>query len=104
MDNDENNNKNKIIINKEKKEPEENTHSSFCEEFSGIIGKDLFKEEQKPSKDGIKIKETVLDNKISKKLKLKETKITSFIQSPNINDLEKSLNISLTDKSMNTIK
>ena len=100
MDNDENNIKNKIIINKEKQITEENntTSSSFCEEFSGIIGKDLFKEEQKPSKDGIKIKETVLDNKISKKLKLKETKITSFIQSPNINELEKSLNISLTDK------
>ena len=97
MDNDEN--KIKIVINTENQESEENNiNSPFCEEFSGIIGKDLFKEEQKPPKGGIKIKETVLDNKISKKLKLKETKITSFIQSQKINELEKSLNITLTDE------
>ena len=89
MDNDDN----KTIISeiKVKEEDELINNSSFCEEFSGIIGKDLFKEEQKTEKGGIKIKETVLDNKISQKLKLKETKISPFIQSSNINELQKSL-------------
>ena len=96
MDNDDN----KTIISeiKVKEEDELINNSSFCEEFSGIIGKDLFKEEQKTEKGGIKIKETVLDNKISQKLKLKETKISPFIQSSNINELQKSLNTSFTDE------
>ena len=88
-------------INQENKDQEEDdiiNNSSFCEEFSGIIGKDLFKEEQKTEKGRIKIKQTVLDNKISKKFKLEESKISPFIQSPNLNDIQESLDISLTDE------
>ena len=88
MDNDEN---------KIKEENELINNSSFCEEFSGIIGKDLFKKEREDELAKKKIKETVLDHKIFQKMK-KETKISSFIQSQKINELQNSLNISLTDK------
>ena len=71
-------------------------HSSFCEEFSGVIGKDLFKEEQNTELIENQLRKTALDQKISEKTK--DTKLSSFIQSEEIKELENSLNISLTDE------
>ena len=93
MENEENKN-----INKEKEENKLINNNSFSDDFSGIVGKDLFKEEQ-PTEIGLnKLKETVLDLKINEKIKETENKISPFIQSEQINELEKSLNISLTDE------
>ena len=93
MENEENKN-----INKEKEENKLIDNNSFCEDFSGIIGKDLFREEQPTVIIQNKLKETVLDQKIHEKIKETENKISPFIQSEKINELQKSLNISLTDE------
>jgi len=60
MENRENHN-----INKEKEENELINNNSFCDDFSGIVGKDLFKEEQPTEMALNKLKETVLDLKIN---------------------------------------
>ena len=96
MDNNEDNEKKYINI--EKKEKDNNeliNNSSFCEDCSGIIGKDIFKKEQKTEVVENNIKTTVLDQKISEKVK--DTKISPFIQSEEIKELENSLNMSVTD-------
>ena len=96
MDNNE-----KKYINIERKEKDNNeliSNSSFCEDCSGIIGKDVFKKEQKTEIAGNNIKTTVLDQKISEKVK--DTKISPFIQSGEIKELENSLNISVTDENI----
>ena len=95
------NNENNKPINLETQEKEKNElkiDSSFCEEFSGVIGKDLFKEERENELTKNKIKETVLDKKLFEKANLKNTKISYFIQSSNLQELKDSLNLSLTDE------
>ena len=94
MDNNENNH-----INLKKEEKDNNQlfdNASFCEEFSGIIGKDLFKEEQHTEMIENQLRKTVLDQKISEKTK--DSKISPFVQSEEIKELQNSLNISLIDK------
>ena len=94
MDDNENNH---INLKKEENNNDELIdHSSFCEEFSGIIGKDLFKEEQNTELIENQLRKTALGQKISEKTK--DSKISPFIQSEEIKELQNSLNISLTDE------
>jgi hypothetical protein len=94
MDNNENNHLN--LKNDEKNNNELIAYSSFCEEFSGVIGKDLFKEEQNKELIGNQLTSTALDQKISQNAK--DIKISPFIQSEEIKKIQNSLNISLTDE------
>ena len=83
--------------NKEKINNKLNNNQPFCEEFAGVIGVDLFKKEQKNELSAKKLIETVLEKKISEKTK-DSINSNNFIQSEEINELQKSLNISLTDE------
>ena len=94
MDNNENNHLN--LKNDEKNNNELIAYSSFCEEFSGVIGKDLFKEEQNKELIGNQLTNTALDQKISQNAK--DIQISPFIQSEEIKKIQNSLNISLTDE------
>ena len=99
MDNNKVNEKKHINLEvKEKDNIELFNNSSFCEDCSGIIGKDIFKKEQKTEIMGNKIKTTVLEQKISEKVK--DTKISPFIQSEEIKKVKKSLNISVIEENM----
>ena len=87
-----NNNKSLSKIEEEKSIIE----ASFSINFSDIIGKDLFKEEL--NKQSIN-NETVLEQKIIKEIKKDGIikRLSTFIQSKEINILEKSLDISILD-------
>ena len=82
---------------------DEEINNSFCSDFSGIIGLDVFKEECKDELKKNKSKDTVLDQKIINKIP-KKSKISQYIQINEINDLENSLKISLLEEQNNKKK
>ena len=71
MDNNENNHIN--LKKEENKNDKLIDITSFCEEFSGVIGKDLFKEEQNTELIENQLRKTALEQKIIEKTK--DTKI-----------------------------
>ena len=100
MDNNENNHIN--LKKEENKNDKLIDITSFCEEFSGVIGKDLFKEEQNTELIENQLRKTALEQKIIEKTK--DTKISPFIQSEEIKKLQNSLDISLTDENKEKIE
>ena len=74
-------------------------NSNFSIDFADIIGKDLFREEREYLKRQNTNNETVLEQKINKKIQNEENlqKLSSFVQSREISLLESSLHISLSD-------
>ena len=80
--------------------------ASFSINFSDAIGKDLFKEDLELLNKQNTNNETVLEQKINKEIKKDGNlkRLSSFIQSKEINILEKSLNISILDSTNNNKK
>ena len=85
---------------KEKKEDNDNRLSEEDPtNYSNIIGKDLFQEEKDFTKTENLINETILDQKINNEIKKdgNSSRISEFVQSEEITNIEKSLHISIIE-------
>ena len=85
---------------KEKKEDNDNRLSEEDPtNYSNILGKDLFQEEKDFTKTENLINETILDKKINNEIKkdVNSSRISEFVQSEEITNIEKSLHISIIE-------